>query len=247
MKILNRAYLVLAVIFGVVGIVQGFQWYESYETIRITCVLKFVPAVVFLIAYAVSRKASRTVIHAFIIPLCTLAIGFWLLVSTGVDGLIAATAEVTVVRRYDEILSQRWNGERNLVQHFPQPIPSDARDVRFAFRPHFLQGGAYVQLRYSTTPDIIAELYERFSSIKTKSFIGGERHIHRNAKDGMPTTDFYTSGSKDHKFPDDYEIMIFDKVLKEKDRGPEFWNHGETHGVAISKERNEIVYWAESW
>jgi len=25
------------------------------------------------------------------------------------------------------------------------------------------------------------------------------------------------------------------------------WNHEESHGVAISKLRNEIVYWAQEW
>lgn len=64
----------------------------------------------------------------------------------------------------------------------------------------------------------------------------------------MPTTHFFTSGSDNREFPDDFEIMIFDEVLKEENR-PEghYWNHGDSHGVAISKEKGEIVYWAESW
>ncbi|GAJ14113.1 unnamed protein product, partial [marine sediment metagenome] len=80
------------------------------------------------------------------------------------------------------------------------------------------------------------------------SFIGGDTNAHMNMKEGMPTTFFYTGGSDNHEFPDDYEVMIFDNVLKEEDR-PEghYWNHGQSHGVAISKKRNEIVYWAESW
>ena len=39
--------------------------------------------------------------------------------------------------------------------------------------------------------------------------------------------------------------LIFDEVRKEKPTGS--WNHGHSHGVAISKKRHEIVYWAEVW
>ena len=84
--------------------------------------------------------------------------------------------------------------------------------------------------------------------MKTKSFFGGYSGDHINMKEGMPTTDFHTSGSSDRKFPKDFEVMIFDKILKKEDRPDEFyWNHGRSHGVAISKQRNEIVYWAEHW
>jgi hypothetical protein len=49
-------------------------------------------------------------------------------------------------------------------------------------------------------------------------------------------------------FPDDFEIMIFDPVLPESERAEgHYWNHGKSHGVAISTNRNEIVYWAEAW
>lgn len=80
------------------------------------------------------------------------------------------------------------------------------------------------------------------------SFIGGDRHDHLSVSNGMPTTYFMTSGSDDDSFPQDYEVMIFDPIYPESER-PEgfYWNHGKSHGVAISTNRNEIVYWAESW
>ena len=69
-----------------------------------------------------------------------------------------------------------------------------------------------------------------------------------NAKDGMPTTCFMTGDGEQNSFPEDYEIMIFDRLLPESER-PEghYWNHGQSHGVAISNERSEIVYWAKVW
>jgi hypothetical protein len=103
-------------------------------------------------------------------------------------------------------------------------------------------------LRCSLPPEQIEEWYARFARKKTKSFFGGDMNDHMNMKNGMPTTCFYAADTKERKFPNDYEIMVLDDVLNEEDRPAGFyWNHGRSHGVAISRERHEIVFWAESW
>ncbi len=143
-------------------------------------------------------------------------------------------------------LRAQWGPQ--LVSHFPPEIPADASLKKFSHFPAVLQGGASIQLRLSLPPERFRELYSQFSAQKTKSFLGGDTNRHMNEPEGMPTTFFYTSGNKDGSFPDDFEIMIFDKVLPEAERPPGFyWNHGQSHGVAMSMNRNEIVYWAENW
>jgi hypothetical protein len=153
--------------------------------------------------------------------------------------------ETHSLRKYPHLRAQ-WNQE--LVGHFPDPIPESASLTKFSHFPGFLQGGAHIQLRLALPSEQIQELYERFLQKRTKSFLGGNTNRHMNEKDGMPTT-FFKTGDKDQSsFPKDFEIMIFDPVLPESER-PEghYWNHGKSHGVAISTNRNEIVYWAESW
>ncbi len=133
-----------------------------------------------------------------------------------------------------------------LVAHFPAEIPKAARKTRFSFYPGFMQGGSHCQIRYQLPASDIAELYEKYSKAKTQSFFGGNSNEHMNQSNGMPTTSFYTGSEKDGRFPNDYEIMIFDPVLTNRPPGF-YWNHGQSHGVAISTSRNDIVYWAESW
>ncbi len=248
MKLLNRIYLALGILFGIAGVVQCVRWNSSFGITTTGYLLNFIPATVFALAYVAGRKFPRKITHVLVIPSCIIALVCWSFIAIGVEMLIGATTEVTDTRKYEEILDNYWNCNKALVSHFPRSIPASAKDVHFSFLPAFLQGGTHIQLRYSLSPDEISELYDRFSKKKTKSFIGGDSNNHMNMKEGMPTTFFYTSESDNHKFPDDFEIMIFDEVLKEEDR-PEgfYWNHGESHGVAISKKRNEIVYWAEAW
>jgi hypothetical protein len=243
--VLKRLYLVFAILFGIAGIVQCVRWCSASGTITIWYLINFLPTIAFLLAHAASQKYRRKVTHVVAIPLCLLAVLFLGAITLGAEIFIIATTEVTDIKKYDEILDEYWKFNDELVSHFPRPIPSDAKDVRFSFLPGFLQGGAHVQLRYSVPASAISELYDRFSKTKTKSFTGGTWSDYINMKGGMPTPYYHTSGSDNHDFPKDFEIMVFDEVPKEGDIPT--WNHGESHGVAISRENNVIVYWAESW
>jgi len=130
-----------------------------------------------------------------------------------------------------------------LVGHFPALIPENAIKPKLAHFPGCLQGGSYFQIRYGLPDEEILALYDKFSRQKTISFVGGDRNDHFNMKNGAATTFFYTEDIKSGKFPPDYEILVFDPLRPSSSN----WNHGTSHGVAISKEKKEIVYWAESW
>jgi hypothetical protein len=246
MKALNRTYLVLAILFGVVALLQCVRWSSSSGTVSLGYLLTLLPSAAFTGAYLLTAKAPRRRVHLASLALSLLACGVWGFITLGVEMVLKATTEVTNVRKYDEILTNYWASEAELVSHFPQPIPSSADNVRFSFLPAFLQGGAHIQLRYAATARDISELYNRFAVEKTQSFFGGDINDHINATNGMPTTSFHTSPPQGGKFPKDYEVMVFDPVPTNRADGIS-WNHGRSHGVAISTNRNEIVFWAESW
>lgn len=244
---MKHIYIVLAGLFGIAGIELCVRW-SDMGTFSIGYLFNFLPMTAFLLAFVASWKIPRTATHMVAIPLCLVVLAAWGVITLFMEIVITATTEVTDERKYDDVLEDYWQSEEALVSHFPRPIPPNAKEVEFSFHPAFLQGGAHIQLRYSLPSEVISELYGHFSEKKTMLFVGGNMNDHINMKEGMPTTFFYTSGFDTDDFPDDYEIMIFDQVLREEDR-PEghYWNHGQSHGVAISRKRNEIVYWAESW
>ena len=244
MTILRYTYLLLALAFGTAAVVETVRL-AQVALHPIFLLINFSPAIAFLTAYGFGRNTQLRRFHYIAVPLLAGLAAFWGFFIHGLEQFHYAVAEVTDVSRYERIMDKRWGVDR-LAEHFPRPIPDDARNVRFSFRPGFLQGGAHLQLRYDTTPEIIDELYEKFSRMKTRSYFGGSSNKHMNEEYGMPTTYFYTAEFEHREFPDDYEIMIFDKIRRDRPEGF-YWNHAECHGVAISKKRNEIVYWAEYW
>ncbi len=104
------------------------------------------------------------------------------------------------------------------VGHFPISIPKNAVGTQFSYIPGFLQGGTDLRLKYSLPKAEIIQLYEKF---KAQSIPNGD-------------TTFV-------EFPNDYEIMVLNPMAESQK------NHGKNYGIAISKSRSSIIYWAESW
>jgi hypothetical protein len=247
----SKRYLALTIIFLLIGLCLSFAWrdYNAFSLMKRSAIA-WGPAFFFFVVYGLSLCFQSVWFKWITVTISIIGIGYWLLMSAALMFLGPAVSSVTKVSRYEPIIEavQGEEGDNPLTMHFPRSIPEDAENVRFFFQPPFLQGGLVLQLRYKTTPEKINELYDRFSEQSTRSYFGGSMYEHMNMDDGMPITDFYTNDSGSREFPVDYEIMIFDEPLSEPGQGERhYWNHGESHGVAISREHNEIVYWAEDW
>lgn len=259
MKVLNRIYLVLALVLGVLGIIQCTRLRDLSP---LGYLIMFLPSAMFGFSYLISRKPQRFDVHAILVIVSLLASGFVVLMCWSLEFLESGSTEITDVHRYTQILDDYSKSHPDLVSHFPKSIPADARNIHFSYLPHCLQQGAHVQLRYTLTQAGISELNEYFATKKTLSVRGGdaevrvgEAGVHKNTPN-MPTTEFYTSEARIDElgkglkspsyesliFPEDYEIMVLDPLVNNVD-----WNHGQSHGVAISKKRSEIVYWMEAW
>ena len=68
-----------------------------------------------------------------------------------------------------------------------------------------------------------------------------------NLDNGVATTIYYTSDTNSKVFSDDFEIIVLNVESCDTEICGFKWNHGRSSGVVISREKNIIVYWAESW
>lgn len=96
-------------------------------------------------------------------------------------------------------------------------------------------------------PSQVKKIYDEASN-QAKQFHddGGETNLNTDRTNVFISANFRTSDSDVKAFPTDYQIFIFD--AKPHNVSSDFdWNHGTNCGVAISKERSEVIYWAESW
>ncbi len=152
--------------------------------------------------------------------------------------------EITNTQRYREIRYQIWSNPET-IKHFPQTIPTDAKETTMIYSPGLIKGSSTLQLRYKLPSTKIKKLLVDYQKVAQHKYLGGNTNDHANQPQGVPTTFFYTNKLEEQTFPLTYQIL----VLNAHDRGtPDFkWQHGHSYGVAIDKFNSEIVYWAEQW
>ena len=213
MKIVRIILAVYGIVFGIMGIYVTF-----FIHLALLC---------FTFAIFKGKRIVRAFSIAFCIvstfAVCTLFYFFW--------QFRQAATPVTDPARYEMVL-ERWKeyGEE-YVRHFPRPIPKDASNVKFYFRPAFLQADAWMELRYQTSSQKINELYEIYKQPEAVLF-SAESFIW-----------FYTftrgNTYEAHRLSEDFGIF---NLHKDPNKTGE---HDPRWGVAISKKENEIIYWAE--
>ncbi|MFP4380547.1 MAG: hypothetical protein ACLFUS_08600 [Candidatus Sumerlaeia bacterium] len=244
MRILYYVFLVLGILFVIFGLVVCIGFIPEFGGISLGHFFLFLPAAVLLSACYLGRRFQKVAIYLVAIPLFVFALCFWMM-SMLFIGLSYDLKGVTDPKKYEKVLEEKWSPGDNLVDHFPRPIPPEARNTKFSYLPGFLQGGTHIQLRIELPKSRIREIYQEASENAKQSHIGGDAFsLVNSGTDGLASTHFYTSES--HEFPDDYRIFIYD-AKPYKQEGEHIWNHGYSKGVAVSKERNEVIYWAESW
>ena len=154
--------------------------------------------------------------------------------------IIAFTEETTVtdIRKYERVLRLTGYPENSVSRHFPYEIPRGAKNIVFSYNPPFLQGGENFNLKFETDTVSIKDYIDKFSQ-KAK-WIGkaSDGEVKMN---GVALASFNKFGYT--TLPEDFTIYL----LVSKSYEPNNWNHGELSLVAISKERNEIIFFAEDW
>lgn len=156
--------------------------------------------------------------------------------------------------QYNSILSasilstyKLWS---NLTVHFPNPLPPTATHIKLSFYPGFLQGGSWFQVRLTLPMAEVAEVFELATQKAICFYDGGDQFTAVRSQDkGLPGTSFYTTdklqgnneaGFESPSFPTDYRIFVFDAQYYSGSS-----TSGWSSGVVVSKQRNEVIYYAE--
>jgi len=159
---------------------------------------------------------------------------------------------ITTASKYQNVMTLRWH-DQHLVEHFPEQIPSDAGTPRFYYRAGFLQGGSTIELRVQLPAKDVEEVYAAYRP-KAKAVLNGADKLERSAgnSDILPKWSFFTFPPDENEtlgihtlLPKDFEILLLSSEPYKSD--PTDWNHGKASGISISRQRREIIYWAEDW
>jgi hypothetical protein len=160
----------------------------------------------------------------------------------GVAMIMGVTTPIRDTAQYEEILEY---DDDELVSHFPPHIPGNATKVAFYYSPPFMQGGSHLQLHCKLpSPQIDAVLEEYLPAARQIQDGTGNVLESSNEQSYIPSTSlFYEENSETVPMPEDFLVLILDAEPYESGN----WNHGYIYGVAVSAERQEVIYWTERW
>lgn len=150
----------------------------------------------------------------------------------------AATTSTTHLDKYERALKMRGYPKNSLIKNFPDKIPDSAKNIVFNYNPAFLQGGENFDLKFEADSDSIKRYTNEFSQKAKWMGKAGDSEAEEN---GIFIGAFNTFGYMN--LPEDFIIYLIDS----KPYKPGNWNHGELSLVAISDQRNEIIFLAEDW
>ena len=206
--------------------------------------LHFLPSLILFMAVVfvfISRRGHLVVLASSMVLSLALTMSIWI----GL-GLVEATQLRTNPGEYQGVRT-KWLSASDLDEHFPGQIPPNAEAVRFFFRPRFLMGPMELYLRYRTNTEELVKLrkiaeQKRNPACDLKGIIAGVPDLNQFQK---PFDQDFPPYQK--YLPADFDLYYFDEDFPEMRQEEWVWNHGSHHGMAISAQRGEVLYWAEYW
>jgi hypothetical protein len=226
MKLVKNTYLFLAVAIVLTSVLSLVRW-EWLSNIKLLFLI-ILPSLPLILGYFLADKINKRYM-IISIPLVCVMLFLWGCGMLFFEALHRATTPITDISRYEKVL-ENDKSMKEMIEHFPAKVPSDARDVKFVYFQGFLQGGPYIFLRYISTSKNVEKLYKYYSEKAEKIVVPGESY-----NGSIPDNLCFTYESGKREFSKDHVIIYLDLTRK------------PGAGVVINKKINEIVYWTQIW
>lgn len=221
----------------------GLYYVVVFETIGqyyIKGLIFATPFIAFLIIAVLTARDKIKISVSSVITWVLIPVLAFIMMSYSVFMIAdAATSGIEDVSKYERVINESGYPENKLISFFPAKIPKDATDVKFHYNIAFLQGGESFVLKYKTTSGDIQAYIDEFSS-KAEWFGTRQDGYEQDSIVGWNTDYLYDD---EPELPEDFIVyLLYSRPYQEND-----WNHGEVCLVAISAERNEIIFNTEDW
>ncbi|OPZ80786.1 MAG: hypothetical protein BWY76_03250 [bacterium ADurb.Bin429] len=215
-----------------VGVLVALHWTKTFQLpLSGTLLMNALPILtgaIFGLFLGILRP-PRPVFYVTGLKLCLAVALIYGVGATTMELVYRSWAPTRDLRHYAIVREKFWKHDLDAVAHFPTKMPANAeRLFLFAVRYGLHETGPIMQLRYSTSAKDIAakeQDYQRqqITAPRPKVFLlAGEQHP-------LP-------------MPRDFEIY---QLPPTPSASRPYAGYVQQRGVAISRERGEIVYWAQ--
>ncbi|MBK9925282.1 MAG: hypothetical protein IPP66_08305 [Anaerolineales bacterium] len=144
---------------------------------------------------------------------------------------------ITDVNRYSEVMESIT--PKTVIEHFPESVPSEASNVKFAYQPRIMQGAMFLELLMTLPESQINELQVKYGDLE---------QYHYSEEKGLtdiPEPILYLINDESTGFAQNFSIFL----ISAQPAGSEdfIWNHGTMYGVGLNKTTSQVIYWFQYW
>ncbi len=144
---------------------------------------------------------------------------------------------ITDVNRYSEVMESIT--PTTVIEHFPEDIPLEATNVKFAYQPRIMQGAMFVELIVTLPEDQINGLWDKYSSFEKYQFAEDK------TLNDIPEPILFLISDENNGVDQNFSIFFINaEPAGKKDF---MWNHGTMYGVGINPTSLQVIYWLQYW
>lgn len=151
------------------------------------------------------------------------------------------THGTTSVWRYRSILNSFEFPMTDRVAHFPREVPAGARDVRFYYRPGYLQGYEIMELRCKLPAGEVAAA-EKQAKAAAQVIVRAEEYPPAATEQfgTLPPLMFRNSANDGFgDIPAGFTLYI----LRAETSDSKSWDKGVLYGTAVNRGSGEVIWW----
>ena len=186
------------------------------------------------------RLAPRRMVGcaAAVVVAGLLVLGF---MDMGLMMVIESTTPVIDVAQYEEVLKSYGYPDETILSHFPARVPSEATRVSFYFLYGYLQGNSRFELRCALPASQVRSILDEYTPLAV--WVGPDPGPGSSPEGTrLAVIPFRNAENTDYeRLPDDFQVLILPTGREDAEQ----WGYGR--GLAVSVDRNEVIWWATWW
>ena len=203
----------------------------------INIIIAIVPVILYSVSFYIAVKQDKIVKWTRFSNLFNLVIFLSLTVINFTNmSFKESSVKVENPKNYKRILKLYKHDKNDMIKHFPNQIPKNAKEIKFSEHPQFLIGEAEMYLTYELSKSDFNELYENFKKDNYKSI---NLNDIKNEEKNIPSeVKQFLSQYKNEK---DMLFLIDSQEYNNSE------DTGKSYGIAFNFDNNRVMYWSENW
>lgn len=237
----NKKVFIFTIIVFFIGVFNSiYNFYGCNEIHMLSVIIGFIPITVLIIRNTIAQGEKKIEYYSVVTPTLIGVFIAIMFLNFTIIKVLEINYTNTDVGKYEKFLRLNNYSDNIYINHFPNEIPSDAKEIKFREEEGFTDK---FSLSYNLDPEQI-------------KLVDGNANI-KEYKEVIKNYDQLMSTMEEVQVPKEVIGMLELKKDKEnitnfkifliETTGVEYLVHGYSYGIGINYDNNRVIYFSNKW